>query len=643
MDRPKKNEANQRRLPKRRAARTDIFKYQLSDPKKVELNDLKRALQQSLEEQSISNSGSSTSQGSTRGNNIRRTRSGQIYFVNNAKDCNQQAPDARQTKSPQQTTPPSKRSKLTNGVEQSSNSTNDIYTDYSICDKSRAIKTYSKTRQSNGPRSSTPINKSSDTSTTRAKTTPTEKSNLLLTLSGSKPEPPVEPSSKKEPPKQLLLLTQGTQTSPPSATERSSKKERQAVLEKPANHSKFQSSPKQSHKRPPSTLHANEKYLKPRRESKSDAYAKISAMNVYLSHPHVCTTVTNFADAFKKSSPNSGLGLSHDSQTSSKVSPRNSSLKNPSTGSTKLQNSKSDHQSFAKKTSGSQTSSSKSSSNNSSLVLKLPTTVVTAEHGNNGLVFDGTKSTDRQQPSPKSLSPLKSATTSDKRQSPSLVSQLLHRQTQSSLDLNVVDRLTVQSSWSLLGVPEEKLVYLRNDEPPRRLICYPAIKHIEGDVIQVKDSVLLRSGAKKTDLPYIAKICAFWQDASSGGVMMSLFWYYRPEHTEEGRKPHQLIDEIFASRHRDVDSVDCIEDKCYVLTFNEYCRYRKRCKMDQVKTSWSLADVTIPVSNEAYPRRNRIPDSDVNPELVFCCRQIYDSRLKRLIKNPLINPKYGHI
>jgi len=209
--------------------------------------------------------------------------------------------------------------------------------------------------------------------------------------------------------------------------------------------------------------------------------------------------------------------------------------------------------------------------------------------------------------------------------------------------LNVVDRLTVQSSWSLLGVPEEKLVYLRNDEPPRRLICYPAIKHIEGDVIQVKDSVLLRSGAKKTDLPYIAKICAFWQDASSGGVMMSLFWYYRPEHTEEGRKPHQLIDEIFASRHRDVDSVDCIEDKCYVLTFNEYCRYRKRCKMDQVKTSWSLADVTIPVSNEAYPRRNRIPDSDVNPELVFCCRQIYDSRLKRLIKNPLINPKYGHI
>lgn len=210
-------------------------------------------------------------------------------------------------------------------------------------------------------------------------------------------------------------------------------------------------------------------------------------------------------------------------------------------------------------------------------------------------------------------------------------------------DVKVIKKRLPQGSWSLLGVPEEKIIYLKDDEAPKRLICYPAIKHVEGDVIQVRDSVLLRSGARKTDLPYIAKLCAFWEDAETGGVMMSLFWYYRPEHTEEGRKPHNLSDEIFASRHRDVDSVECIDDKCYVLTFNEYCRYRKRCKMEQVNTTWSLTDVTIPLCNESYPRRNRIPDSDVNPELVFCCRQIYDSRTKRLVKNPLINTKYGNI
>ena len=55
-------------------------------------------------------------------------------------------------------------------------------------------------------------------------------------------------------------------------------------------------------------------------------------------------------------------------------------------------------------------------------------------------------------------------------------------------------------------------------------------------------------------------------------MMMSLLWYYRPEHIEHGRRPDDEPDEIYASRHRDIASVACIEDKCYVMTFNEYCR-----------------------------------------------------------------------
>lgn len=58
----------------------------------------------------------------------------------------------------------------------------------------------------------------------------------------------------------------------------------------------------------------------------------------------------------------------------------------------------------------------------------------------------------------------------------------------------------------------------------------------------------------------------------TGEMMMSLLWYYRPEHTEQGRQSHDADDEVFASRHQDHNSVACIEDKCYVLTFNEYCR-----------------------------------------------------------------------
>lgn len=59
---------------------------------------------------------------------------------------------------------------------------------------------------------------------------------------------------------------------------------------------------------------------------------------------------------------------------------------------------------------------------------------------------------------------------------------------------------------------------------------------------------------------------------TAGEMMMSLLWYYRPEHTKQGRQKEDMPDELFASKHRDVNSVACIDDRCYVLTFNEYCR-----------------------------------------------------------------------
>ena len=57
-----------------------------------------------------------------------------------------------------------------------------------------------------------------------------------------------------------------------------------------------------------------------------------------------------------------------------------------------------------------------------------------------------------------------------------------------------------------------------------------------------------------------------------GEMMMSLLWYYRPEHTEGGRQPQYKDCEVFAAKHRDESPVACIDDKCYVLTYNEYCR-----------------------------------------------------------------------
>lgn len=74
---------------------------------------------------------------------------------------------------------------------------------------------------------------------------------------------------------------------------------------------------------------------------------------------------------------------------------------------------------------------------------------------------------------------------------------------------------------------------------------------------------------------------------------MSLFWYYRPEHTEQGRQENDASDEVFASRHKDHNSVACIEDKCYVLTYNEYCRLvdNERFNFNELRSHVPLVDI----------------------------------------------------
>ncbi|XP_013783162.1 uncharacterized protein LOC106467362 [Limulus polyphemus] len=189
------------------------------------------------------------------------------------------------------------------------------------------------------------------------------------------------------------------------------------------------------------------------------------------------------------------------------------------------------------------------------------------------------------------------------------------------------------NGWSWDGTPFQKLIFLSNDNPPRFMKCFLSMRHLEGDVIRVKDCVLLKSGPKKTDLPFVAKVVDLWEDPEDGEMMMSLMWYYRPEHTEQGRRPQDMEDEIFASKHRDVNSVACIEDKCYVLTFTEYCRYRKGVKLAEEKHHPEIS--MVPKPEGKYPRVSRLPPEWVSSEMVFFCRKVYDFRQKRLLKNPM--------
>lgn len=189
------------------------------------------------------------------------------------------------------------------------------------------------------------------------------------------------------------------------------------------------------------------------------------------------------------------------------------------------------------------------------------------------------------------------------------------------------------NGWRWEGEPFQREVFLNSDDTVVLRKCYPAMRHREGDTIEPRDCVLLKAGPRKNDLPFVAKVAALWENPEDGEMMMSLLWYYRPEHTEQGRTCADQPDEVFASRHKDSNSVACIEDKCYVLTFNEYCRYRKTLK----RLEEGLADTSpcIPLS-EPYQRDCRQPPRSVptSPEMIFFCRRVYDFRQKRIVKNP---------
>lgn len=51
--------------------------------------------------------------------------------------------------------------------------------------------------------------------------------------------------------------------------------------------------------------------------------------------------------------------------------------------------------------------------------------------------------------------------------------------------------------------------------------CYEGVER-DGEVIRVRDTVLLRSGPRKKSLPYVAKISALWDDPKTGEKMFTM-------------------------------------------------------------------------------------------------------------------------
>ncbi|CAL8313266.1 unnamed protein product [Lota lota] len=196
-----------------------------------------------------------------------------------------------------------------------------------------------------------------------------------------------------------------------------------------------------------------------------------------------------------------------------------------------------------------------------------------------------------------------------------------------------VSRRRATNGWRPVGGPVEREVFIAGDEETALRQCYEGVER-DGEVIHVRDTVLLRSGPRKKSLPYVAKISALWEDPKTGELMMSLFWYYRPEHTQGGRDPSAHCEkEIFASRHQDENSVACIEDRCYVLPLAQYCRFCALLKRRSEGAAPGSAGVVVPCRADFAPPSHRCVPSDVDPELVYLCRHVYDFRYGRILKN----------
>ena len=66
-----------------------------------------------------------------------------------------------------------------------------------------------------------------------------------------------------------------------------------------------------------------------------------------------------------------------------------------------------------------------------------------------------------------------------------------------------------------------RLVMCQVDMPASLQQCYPSIRHTDGDIIKARDCVLVKSGMRKKDIPYVAKIDKFWQHPETGLLTMN--------------------------------------------------------------------------------------------------------------------------
>ncbi|XP_003386348.2 PREDICTED: uncharacterized protein LOC100637584 [Amphimedon queenslandica] len=127
------------------------------------------------------------------------------------------------------------------------------------------------------------------------------------------------------------------------------------------------------------------------------------------------------------------------------------------------------------------------------------------------------------------------------------------------------------NGWTVIGDPVKSIEIRHKGGGKHERKYFIGIQRKDERVF-VRDSITVRSGHKKSDVPYVAKVGSIWQE--SDGINLTVFWYYRPDDVEQHIAVLFYPTELMASQHHDDIGVACIDGKSKVLGFTEYCRYR---------------------------------------------------------------------
>ncbi|CAL1534589.1 unnamed protein product [Lymnaea stagnalis] len=199
----------------------------------------------------------------------------------------------------------------------------------------------------------------------------------------------------------------------------------------------------------------------------------------------------------------------------------------------------------------------------------------------------------------------------------------------------VPPRANTNHGWTWVGEGQMKAIpklTLAREEHVRIRKSFKAMRHSSGEVVSVRDSVILQSDGDGS-IPYVARVSALWENLN-GEMMFSMLWYYQPEHTVQGREPEDGEQELFASKHREENSVACIDDKCFVLMYNEYCRLEAeavRIEQGVALPRWRAQLPGISEEDQKFLRPK--PPANACAENIWFCRYDYDIR-KKIVKKP---------